>query len=115
LPAGWSLRPLIVFEDEETGETSLEAPFAGPEAAHWSVVTADGGMGDALPMDTSEVLESPAFGAILLHSGTHEGVAELQSDWFPDQEEAGFYHCFRGTSIRAADLHALVVSLELLE
>lgn len=118
LPSGWSVQPFDVFRDPEEGETSLEIPFQGPQSARWSVMTTDGGVGDVIPGETDHshrLVETEAFGQILVHSFTEEDVPEVASDWFPEEEGAPCYHAFRGANVSDGDLTAFVTSLDLFE
>lgn len=121
LPPGWKAEPLIVFEDlefPEQQEFSLEAPFVGPQSARWAVLTSNGGIGDVLAGETEHsfrAVDHQVFGNILVHSYREEDVPEIQSDWFPEDEEASCYHSFRGTNVSTQDLRTLVDSLELFE
>lgn len=118
LPQGWTLQPPQIFEDPDDGETSLEVPFQGPESARWSVTTTDGGVGDTIAGETEhsfKVVEHELFGNILVHSFKEDDVPEVQSDWFPEDEEAEVFHSFRGAHVLEGDLALLVRSLDLLE
>jgi hypothetical protein len=119
LPAGWTGPELRFFEDpDDEADKSLEAGFQGPDSAHWSVLTAAGGIGDPIPGDEnlqSAAFDHPDFGSITVHRYLEDGSPELLSEWFPDKEESRFYHSFRGANVSAQDLRALVDSLELFE
>lgn len=117
LPAGWTLQPFEVFADPD-GETSLEIPFQGPQSARWSVFTTDGGIGDVIPGETEHshrLLETETFGQVLVHSFTEDNLPEVASDWFPEEENAGCYHAFRGANLLDKDLQEFVGSLDLFE
>lgn len=116
LPQGWSMQPWQLFQSEEDEETSLEVPFQGPNSATWSILTSDGGFGDVLPGETEHsqrLLDHEVFGSILVHSFVEDDTPEVVSDWFPEDEEATFFHAFRGSSLEASELQALLESLDL--
>lgn len=114
LPQGWTAKPLDLFEDVENDEMSLDASFAGPNSAKWSVVSTVGGVGDAIPGEedaTFKLVEHSEFGQILVHFFREDDQAEVLSDWFPEAEEAPAFHSFRGAEVGEADLSALVSSI----
>lgn len=116
LPSGWSMRTLEIYVDPEDEQTSLELPFEGPHPARWSILTSDGGFGDVLPGEiehTHQMEEHELFGPISVHRFLEEGEPEVVSDWFPEDEEAGVYHAFRGAHLAEETLRALLESLEL--
>lgn len=105
-----------IYEDPEDQQFSLEASFQGPQSARWSVLTSDGGLGDTIPGETDHsqrLVQHDVFGKILVHSFTEEEVPEVASDWFPEEEQAEFYHAFRGANISQEDLKLFLDRLEL--
>lgn len=118
LPAGWSAQPVQVLEGPEEEDTSVEVVFLGPESARWSVLTANGGMGDVIPGETDhnqQLIQHPVFGQLVMHRFVEDGRPELASDWFPEDEDGGIYHLVRGLNVPEAAQAALLSSLDLLD
>lgn len=117
LPAGWQAKPLVIDADTYEGEVqdvSCEVSFAGPDSAAFTVMTTNGGIGDALVEDDAPLrIPNSEFGTVVVLASEDPEDPEIQSDWFPEDEGAPFYHCVQGEGVSDSDLKALVESLGL--
>lgn len=118
LPAGWSALPAEVFQepDEQDG-CGVQIAFQGPGSARLVLTTTSGGIGDPIAGETnhrSKLFPQAEFGEIFVNFWTEDGE-QILSDWFPQSDEASFFHSFRGTNIPEQELAGLIDRLTLLD
>lgn len=112
LPDGWSSNSLSTSVEDE--ETDFELTLLGPDRAKVVFMATDGGVGDAVPGEATEIHKHPELGKVFVERYEEPDPDEFQVQWFEIDDCAATF-AFRGSGLAEGEFEVFLGAIDLFE